>query len=255
MNAKVTVLYDEGALPGTSYIGAKGTSVLIEVDGQRTLFGAGLRPRYLTNNMYLADVSADSLDRLVIGHRHADQFRGITGILSARETKLDVYAPTGSWGEKKILGRDTGIWISDSCLDRVERRDVNDWVQLSEHLYVTAPIPFNDRTGDECFMVIDTKRGPILLSGCCHPGLDHVCDAVKEKFGRYPATLIGGLHLVNRKDKLADLYAQYLLDIGCKDLYLNHCTDLYGINRIRITVGLDGVHDFYAGESKEFELD
>ena len=39
MDARITVLYDEGSLPNTSYIGAKGSSFIIEADGETTLFG------------------------------------------------------------------------------------------------------------------------------------------------------------------------------------------------------------------------
>ena len=102
--------------------------------------------------------------------------------------------------------------------------------------------------------MISSSSGPLLISGCCHPGLDHVFEAVKAKFGRYPTALIGGLHILKKQDKLADLYAQYLKDVDCRRLYLNHCTGVNGINRMRVTLGLKGINDFYAGQSIEFNL-
>ena len=97
--AKVSVLYDEGAVEGTTYIGGKGLSMLIDVDGERTLFGTGLRPRYLSNNLYVADVDPDSITRVVISHGHADHWAGITGLLRQRESPVKVYATADAWGE------------------------------------------------------------------------------------------------------------------------------------------------------------
>ena len=70
--AKITVLYDEGAMEGTTYIGAVGFSLLIDVDGERTMFGTGRRERYLADNLYTAEIEADSIDRVVVSHQHVD---------------------------------------------------------------------------------------------------------------------------------------------------------------------------------------
>ena len=66
MKASVRCVYNEGSQPGTPYIGAKGFSLLIEVDGERTLFGTGLRGRYLIHNTDHLEIDADSIDRIVI---------------------------------------------------------------------------------------------------------------------------------------------------------------------------------------------
>ena len=64
--AKVLSVYDEGALEDTPFIGATGFSVLVEVDGQRTLFDTGMRGRYLIHNLDYLDVKPDMIDRVVI---------------------------------------------------------------------------------------------------------------------------------------------------------------------------------------------
>ncbi len=251
--AKITVIYDEGATEGTTYIGAVGFSLLIDVDGERTLFGTGRRERYLSNNLYVAEVEADSIDRVVVSHHHIDHWGALPALIRAREEKIDVFAPATAWGEKKLLGT-TGMCFSESVTEKVNRNDVSGWVQLSEHLLLTAPIVFHSGTGYEIFAVLKTRSGPVLMTGCCHCGLDHVFEAVKDKFGAYPVAVIGGLHLGGKKDALADLYADYLQSIGCRQLYLNHCTGVIGIGRLRATLGLKGVNDFYVGQSLTFKV-
>ena len=50
------------------------------------------------------------------------------------------------------------------------------------------------------------------------------------------------------------MYAGYLKDLGIKRLYLNHCTNERGIDRMRVTLGIDGVKDFFGGQTLEFDL-
>ena len=251
--AKITVLYDEGAVEGTTYIGGRGLSMLIEVDGERTLFGTGLRPRYLANNLYVAEVDPDSITRVVVSHGHADHWGAITGLLRQRDGPVKVFAPADAWGEKVFLGA-TGIYVPSEHREKVTREDVAGWTQLSEHLFLSLPMAFHKGNGTEIFAVLVTKNGPVLISGCCHCGLDHIFEAVKDRFGAYPVGVLGGLHLGERKDQLADLYAQYLQTMGCRILYLNHCTGVFGINRLRVTLGLKGVNDFYTGQSVSFKI-
>ncbi|WP_400204399.1 MBL fold metallo-hydrolase [Methanomethylophilus alvi] len=249
---KITVVYDEGALPNTNLIGAIGMSILVEADGRRTLFGLGHRPRYLEHNLSSLDIESDSIDQIVVSHRHIDHFGGLAGFLKGREKPIDIYAPAGAWGGKKTVFGPTGIFEPEEFTGKTVRHDITDWVQLSDHVFVSPPL--TDNGSEESFLVISSSSGPLLISGCCHPGLDHVFEAVKAKFGRYPTALIGGLHILKKQDKLADLYAQYLKDVDCRRLYLNHCTGVNGINRMRVTLGLKGINDFYAGQSIEFNL-
>ena len=251
--AKITVIYDEGAAEGTTYIGAVGFSLLVEADGERTLFGTGRRERYLLNNLYVAGIEAEDIDRVVVSHGHVDHWGALPAITRAREEKIDLYAPVSAWGEKKLLGS-TGMSFKEEATGKIERRDVTEWVQLSEHLFITKPVRFHDSEAEEIFLVLKSKNGPVLMSGCCHCGLDNVFEAVKDRFGAYPMAVIGGLHLGGKKDRLADLYAEYLQTVGCRQLYLNHCTALVGIGRLRATLGLKGVNDFYAGQSITFKV-
>lgn len=251
--AKITCIYDEGAMESTLFIGAKGFSVLIEADGEKTLFGVGRRPRYFTANLYESETDPESISRVVVSHRHIDHWGGLPGLLRSRKTSLEIYAPASAWGTKTVLGA-TGIYLSADHDAQYVKKDVSDWVQLSEHLFVSRPMKFHQGEGEEVFMVLKGKNGPALISGCCHCGLDHAFEMVKDRFGEYPNAVIGGLHIGEKKDKLADIYAEYLKNIGCKHLYLNHCTGVFGIGRLRVTLGLHDVNDFYVGQTVSFRV-
>lgn len=255
MQAKITVLYDEGSLPDTTLIGAKGSSFIIEADGERTMFGTGLRTRYLQTNMSAMDVSADDLDRVVISHMDKDEWGAVGAVLKDRTKSIAVYAPSDAWGEKKSFGC-TGIYFPEEYKDRGIRQDIEGWIKFSEHVYVSPPIPYTSgrKMGRECVMVVRGSLGPIIISHCCHPGMEAVFDAVEKKFERTPIGYIGGLHVGRKNDPLVDSACKVLMDNKVPYVYLNHCAGPTGIGRARFNLGLEGVHDFYAGESAQFDL-
>ena len=86
--AKVLSVYDEGALEDTPFIGATGFSVLVEVDGQRTLFDTGMRGRYLIHNLDYLDVKPDMIDRVVISHNHKGNMGGFSSIVPAMVVRI-----------------------------------------------------------------------------------------------------------------------------------------------------------------------
>lgn len=123
MNARITVLYDEGAAEGTPYIGAKGSAYIIDADDGRTLFGAGLRPRYLRSNMLSMGVEADSFDRVLIPDADKDEWGGIDGFLSERTQPVEIMAPASVWGVKTFLGH-TGMYVGPKASGMYVRKDL-----------------------------------------------------------------------------------------------------------------------------------
>ena len=244
-------VYNEGSLPGTPYIGAKGFSVLVEVDGERTLFGTGLRGRYLTHNMDFLKIEPDSIDRVVISHGHADHSRAISSLLSERTLPVDVYAPADAWGKKGKFSKD-GIEFTSSAEPMGERVDVKGWMQLSKHMFLSPPMLSSGIS--ETFLVLVGGNRPILISGCCHCGPDVILEAVKDKFGSYPRSLIGGMHLEKKSKEDSYQAAEILQNAECQDLHLNHCTGPKGAVRLREKLSLEGVREFLVGDKLEYEL-
>lgn len=251
MNAKITVIYDEGALEGTSLIGAQGSSFLIESDGERILFGAGHRPRYMEHNMYDLGVDPESITSVVVADRHPDEWAGIGGLLKGRETPVKIRAPTSVWGEKSFLGA-SGMYLPKDYAGMGDRDDLMPgWTKLCEHVYVGV---FGNDTFQEAVLVIRAAKGPVVISSRCLSGMKSIFEAVEDRFNRMPVAYIGGLDIGKKNDALCDAVAGYLREVGCKDLRFNGCVKPIGINRIRVTLGLEGVSNFYVGESAEYSL-
>jgi len=252
MQAKITSVYDEGALVGTNLIGAKGFAALIETGGQMILFDTGRRGRYLLHNLMFLDIRLEDIDKVVISHGHASHTGGIEDVLKNRQMPLNIYAPESAIGRGKLLEA-KGIHIPKDLSDKADVLKVNDWMEIAEKTFISLPTDIGEGQ-TEVFMVLLSKEGPVVIAACSHAGVDNIMEAVKKKFGSYPHTYIGGVHIGRKGKEKASGIAAHFIEKNCSDLHLNHCTGVKGMMYLRTDLGLKGVNDFYVGSVLSVDL-
>jgi len=245
MQAKITSVYDEGSLEGTHLIGAKGFAALIEIDGQTILFDTGGRGRYLTNNLMFLDVKPEDISKVVISHGHSSHTGGIEDLLRNRKMPLNIYAPRSAIGNRRMFGP-KGIRIPEDLSEKADVYEVNDWMEIAHKTFISSPMDIGGGL-TECFISILTRRGPAVISACSHAGVGEVTEAVKKRFGEYPHSYIGGVHIGKKDREKARNIASTFSETNCKDLHLNHCTGISGMTYLRTDLGLKAVSDFYVG--------
>lgn len=277
MKAKVLCVYDEGSIENTPLIGAKGLSMLIDVDEQRTMFDVGRKGNYLIHNMEHLELSLDCMDRIVISHGHRDHVGALNHLLRAKEETVTIYAHRNVWEPKSssvggLRLRNIGApAIDDDNQSKAIIQEAEGWVQLSEHLFIMS-LPLaepdgkhkrlvdgkwvDDNLSDEIALVLMTRKGPVLFTGCAHTGLVNALNAVKERTGKEVATVVGGVHMIKMKGPQIDGISAALLNDMTKtpQLYLNHCSAPDSKTRLRTKLGLGGVREFYVGMELEFDV-
>ena len=248
MKAKVLSVYDEGALEDTPFIGAKGFSVLVEADGQRTLFDTGMRGRYLVHNLDYLDVKPDMIDRVVISHNHRGNMGGLGKLLDERKEPLDIYVNGQFSSLKRLFGR--SLFTAEQASKAVIHVMDGD-TKFSDH--VTAIGPFGDL--EEYSLVLSSSKGPVVITSCYHSGTDCVLSKVKKEFGKDPYNLIGGLHMHRANQTVVNPTADILESYGSPHMYMCHCAKESGaVTYLRVRFNLKGVDDFYAGSKVEYEV-
>lgn len=275
MKASVQCVYDEGSLPGTRLIGAKGLSIAIDVDDIRILFDVGRRGNYLKNNMDHLEMSPESITAVVISHGHADHTGALNQLVGSRETPIIIYAHPKAWEQRSQLVaglriKDVGPpVITEENAERADMIDVEGTRKLSDNLsiiHLPTSLPSkkygvfrdgewqDDTFEDEIALVLRTRKGAVLICGCCHCGLIPAIDKVREETGQDVRAVVGGVHLVRSKKDELDALADALIDRNSPLLYLCHCAEENSKTKLRTKLGLNGVRDFYAGTEVQFDV-
>lgn len=246
MDGKVRCVYDEGAVENTPLIGAKGIGLLVEADGQKTLFDTGMRGRYLLHNLMNMGVKANDIDRVVISHNHKSNIGGISKLLEYRKEPLDIYVNESYGSVKGMFGKPL---VGPELSKKANYHIMSGNTEISKNLTMIGPFG----PEEEFFLLINTIKGPVVLSSCYHCGTKAVLGSVKSITKKDPICLIGGIHVPKANQKAMDPTAEIFRSFGTPDLYLNHCADPKGKLYLRTHFGLDFVHDFYVGSEYEFK--
>ena len=278
--ARILNVYDEGALEHTPLIGGHGQGFIIDVDGKRILFDTGLRGRYLLHNMRVLGIEPDSIDMVVLSHGHRDHTGGLVSLLEERSETLVVYAHPDV-REKKGKGirfpwKRIGFpRLGEELAAKLDLRPAREWTRISASVQLTGEIEERrdpealgkrllrwngtswelDHMRDEISLVLETAKGPVVLTGCGHPGLTNILRHVVSHYGRDVQAVLGGAHMEKLKKPAVEAVADIIIEeFETPELYLNHCTGPNGIMRLREQLGLEGVKDCYVGTEVSFQL-
>ena len=95
-----------------------------------------------------------------------------------------------------------------------------------------------DDFSHEQTLVLETPRGLVLLSSCCHAGADTIIREVQAAFpGRPIQAIVGGFHLYETPDAEIRALARRLRDTGVTQILTGHCTGARGFALLREELG------------------
>ena len=185
-NISITTVYDNYQVDPkltTSW----GFGCVIRTPKKAILFDTGGDSSVLLSNMEKMNIDPKDIDVVVISHIHGDHVGGLNGFLE-RNGKVKVYIPASfpdSW-KKKIKSFGTTY------------EDVKDSVQISGGVYTTGEMGTWIK---EQSLVLNTKEGLIVITGCAHPGVVNIAKKAKQILADKNIYLVmGGFHLGSASD-------------------------------------------------------
>lgn len=192
----LTILYDDKSV-NDKLLPGHGFSCLIDLDGTKVLFDTGGDSPKLLYNMGVLGINPRSIDVVVISHNHWDHVSGLSAILSINP-HLAVYLPTYT---KKPIEVYPGIWITG---------------------YVEAM--YRDQKIVEQALAIDAGGSIVIVTGCCHPGIETFVETVKDMFkNKNVKALVGGWHLIDKKPREVVEALKKLKELGIVTYIPCHC--------------------------------
>lgn len=220
----ITIIYDnrssrEDLIPGWGF------SALVKHGGKRLLFDTGGDKIVLKRNAAALGVDLETIDFLFFSHEHCDH---VGGASSALHKGLTVIYPSS---------------FPQEFTEKVERAQ-------AKSIRVTEPIEFSPgllstgelgRTIREQSLIISTPSGPVLITGCAHPGIVNIARTATELAGEKLHLVVGGFHLGGTTVKEVREIAASLHALGVKKVGPCHCTGERAIRVLQEAFGSDGL--------------
>lgn len=201
-----------------------GFSALIEASGRRILFDTG-QGKALAPNAAMLGCDLSRIDMLVLSHGHYDHSGGVSHVMG-NNPAIRMYCHAGCVVPRySVRPGDAPRAISMALADQEAIIALPDdqlrWITAPQPLlpgiFVSGPIPrihtledtggpfFFDPKGhhpdpieDDVALWIETGRGLLIITGCCHSGLINTVEHIRSVSGiERVRGIIGGLHLVN----------------------------------------------------------
>jgi 7,8-dihydropterin-6-yl-methyl-4-(beta-D-ribofuranosyl)aminobenzene 5'-phosphate synthase len=213
MKDRVLVLYDNRTLRD-ELVPGWGFSALIERGGKVVLFDVGADVLVFEHNAKACGVDLKATDVLVLSHEHCDH---IGAISSALHKNLDVYYPAGFSSQFQREIWDEGkkpLWTPYPVTDPLE---IVPGVRSTGELKGKNGIV-------EQGVIVETGEGPILITGCAHPGIVEMVKVAVDIVGEPMHLVLGGFHLLEKKTTEVQAIAAELKQLGVKHIGPCHCT-------------------------------
>jgi 7,8-dihydropterin-6-yl-methyl-4-(beta-D-ribofuranosyl)aminobenzene 5'-phosphate synthase len=187
-----------------------GFSCLIELEEKTVLFDTGGDGAILLYNMRVLNKDPKTIDVIVLSHIHRDHTGGLWSLLQERPT-MKVYIPKSFPKEFEQRAKDYGA--------EVVRVDGS--LKLDRGIYSTGEI---DHGIKEQSLLINTRNGMILITGCAHPGIVNILEKAKTIARKDIYMLVGGWHLSSADEREIKRMIEALLRMGVKRVAPCHCT-------------------------------
>jgi len=170
-----------------------GFSCLVKAEGKNILFDTGADSETLLSNMKKMGIDPKEIDFIFISHLHGDHTGGLAGILKIKPN-LKVYKPESFSGQTQIINC---IWTSDPLGTDIKEQS----------------------------LIIESKQGLIIITGCAHPGVVNIIKKAKEMFPNENIYLVlGGFHLFGASDTELKMIINDFKKLGVQKVAPCHCS-------------------------------
>ena len=277
MNVEILNLYSNVAMPKTKLKGDHGQSFLIRTEKEQILLDVGTSGKKLLHNMQLLGVDSNAITTLILSHGHYDHTGGLPALLAARTTekKLRIVAHPDIFIERRVkvsfYSNDAGApKLSEEEMKKIDLQLNKEPQKITSFLRTTGEIsdrPYQtgveprvqskrdgvysvDQVWDDNSIILETKEGQVIVTGCSHAGILNICKHAKDTSKAPIKAIIGGTHMANySKEEVLKTGEIFVNKFDNPDLYMNHCTDKLPVKLLKTTKVIDILREKY-GEKK-----
>ncbi len=257
---------------------------------RRILFDTACDAGPILHNMEMLGLDPKAVDLVVLSHHHIDHTGGLAGVLQGMEKRAVVivahpevfkislmatpYADTEHFphltlglsganrkeeverlGGEWVLARDpmclmAGVTTTGEIAEEQKAPYEKGPYEALRHVEEGRLQPEYIR--DEIGLVVNTRQGVVLITGCSHPGIVSMTKKARDVAGadRIHA-VIGGFHLLDASEDKIDATVQGLLDLGVSRVFTGHCTGVSAERKLEQAFP-GGFERIYSGKVIDF---
>ncbi len=209
----IKILYDRKTSDEKLAVGW-GLSFLVD---KKILFDAGETGSALVRNALSLGEDFDKLENIIISHDHWDHTGGLNDVLD-RKKGLKVFVCPGYPELEKSITFRGGVPVN------VEKSGLI----ISPNFFSSGPLPtfYKQKILTEQSLIIKTSQGVSVLTGCAHPGIVVIAEAVRGMFPTDQLYMIaGGMHLKDATPSEIEATALRLKSLGFQKAGPSHCSE------------------------------
>jgi 7,8-dihydropterin-6-yl-methyl-4-(beta-D-ribofuranosyl)aminobenzene 5'-phosphate synthase len=265
MKTKITVLCENlvGRLVG---VGEHGFSAFVETDRGDYLFDTGSGHSVVANSLVLKK-DLRTIRRIFLSHGHYDHTGGLPEVLKLRGN-VEVHAHLHLFLDRiavlkeddKEIKRFVGIPYKKAYLEFLGANFVlsKDFFEVEKGIFLTGEVPrktpfekpdprlFSEMDGkitqdiflDDQSLILDTKKGLVVILGCAHSGMINILDHVIDKTGKEKFyAIMGGTHLDFLTPEQLEESIKSLKKMEIERIGISHCTGMRAAFRLHQEFG------------------
>ena len=204
----LTIVYDNNAHDArlrTEW----GFACLVETEQSTVLFDTGGNGAILLDNMNKLDIDPQAIESVVLSHAHGDHTAGLQALLDT--------------GARPIVY----VLASFPLSFKNEVRAHTELIEVKAPVEIVPGIHTTGRVGmriPEQALVIEAADGPVVLTGCAHPGVVEMVRRARQVVDQDPQLVMGGFHLGQASTSQVEAIIADLQELGVKQVAPCHCT-------------------------------
>jgi 7,8-dihydropterin-6-yl-methyl-4-(beta-D-ribofuranosyl)aminobenzene 5'-phosphate synthase len=203
-----------------------GFGCVVKTKDKNILFDTGGDSPTLLGNMEKLEIDPKTIDIIVLSHIHGDHVDGLDGFLE-KNPKVTVYIPSS---------------FPSNFRKKIEKAgaksvDVSSSIKISKNIGTTGELGTWIK---EQSLIINSKKGLVIITGCSHPGIVNIVKTAKEITGQNIYLVIGGFHLLEASKVELKKRISNFRELGVTKVAPCHCSG----DRARQLFGKEYKDDF-----------